>query len=317
MVAILNVVAPVFLVITTGYFLRIRSYLPENAPGVLSWIVFYVAAPALLFRSAAMTPVESSLDLPLVGAVFLTTLIATVFGYLLQPGSDPSRKGVIVQGIFRSNMVFVGLPVVLNAFGERRDILGPVTAVVGWTVPLYNLLAVLVLAFPHRKNLEWNQNSRRIKRDILWNPLILSSVAGLLYSASGMPLPLPLDRSLDLIGRSAAPMALLVVGASLDFRRWSSEKEASLLVGFGKLIFYPALYLGILEWMSMAGILTIQDRHLAVLLVLAAPTAVAAHIMAKEMGGDESLSASIVVSSTTLSLFSISFWLLLIHASVF
>ncbi len=216
-------------------------------------------------------------------------------------GAD--RRGVFTQGTHRSNMVFVGLPIVVNAYGE--GVVASAAVLIGVMVVVYNFLAVLVLILPHGRK---GSGSRTLwigtGLKIVRNPLILASGAGILFSASGSALPVCADRTLDLVGRIAMPLALLSVGASLDFGRLRSEVGPAATVCFLKLVAYPALVYAGLYLIGIRGV----ELEVPVL-IMAAPTAVVSYIMAQEMKGDEQLAAAIVIGTTIASLFTISAWL--------
>jgi predicted permease len=300
---ILNIVLPVFLVIGIGYVLGASGFIDPSANSRLSKLVFYVAAPALLFRSAAQTPFYEALNLRALLVIAGVTVLVAFLVYALSGRASPSRRGVLAQGAHRSNMVFVGLPIAANAFGP--EVLGPAAVMIGFMVVVYNFLAVVVLVIPHRKNqLDRKGIWTRTALKILKNPLIIASGAGLLFSALQIATPVSADRTLELLGRIAMPLALIAVGADLDFGRLRTELRVSFLAASIKLIAYPALvYIGL----SLVGL---SGRDLQVpVLVLAAPTAVVSCIMAREMKGDEQLAAAIVIGTTIASLFTVSGWL--------
>jgi predicted permease len=205
----------------------------------------------------------------------------------------------------RSNMVFVGLPVIDIAFGP--DVLGPAAVLVGFMVPVYNFLAVLVLALPHHAE---NPGDRALWKkatlDVLRNPLILGSMSGVLFSALNLPIPTSIDRSLDLVARMALPAALLSVGASMDLGQVRTEILPTAVISFIKLVVYPAAIYVCLGLFDVTGL----ERQFVVL-IYASPTAVVSVIMAQEMKGDEQLAASIVIGTTMASLFTLSAWIAL------
>ncbi len=303
LIEIINIVLPVFLVIGLGYFLGAIGFLGEGASSRLSRLVFYVAGPVLLFRSAALTPLSQAIALGTLGSVAIVTVLTASAVYIACVRSAPPRRGVLAQGAMRTNMVFVGLPVIENAFGP--SVLGPAAILIGLMVPVYNLLAVLLLTLPHHAdNPESRGNWRKAALDILRNPLILGSMSGVLFSAASLPIPISIDRSLDLIARMALPAALLSVGASMDLGRVRIEIVPAALVGFVKLIAYPA---AIYVCLGIFGVTGLERQF--VVLINAAPTAVVSAIMAREMRGDEQLAASIVIGTTIASLFTISAWI--------
>ena len=306
---IVDVVLPVFLVIATGWLLRVFGFVDGGINAFLSRLVFYVAAPALLLRSTALSPLRETVDLRALLVIAGVTAAVSAVAYLAAGRSSPARRGVLTQGALRSNMVFVGLPVVANAYGER--VLAPAAVLIGFMVVVYNLLAVLVLVLPHRRGdgsawRVWGETAWKILR----NPLILACASGIALSALGIGLPESGDRALDLVGRIAMPLALLSVGASLDFGRLRAELAPALLVSLIKLVIYPALVWGGLRAVGLEGM------ELGVpVLIMAAPTAVVSCIMAQEMRGDERLAAAIVIGSTVASLLSISAWLAFLRAT--
>ncbi|HUT52976.1 MAG TPA: AEC family transporter [bacterium] len=299
---ILNTVLPVFLVIALGWALGAGKLIDEEMNRKFSWFVFYVSAPALLFQGAARTTLSAALDLKTIGTVFGVSLATALIVYMAGARLKASRRGVVAQGSFRSNMVFVGLPVIQNALG--KEVLGPAAVLIGFTVLLYNFLAVLVLALPHGNGGESGLDLKKTVRDVALNPLMLSSAAGLLFSAFDLHLPAAAGRAADMVGDIAAPLALVVVGASLDLKQLRHEIGPSLAVSLIKLVLYPAVIFAVLRFLGETG----PDLEATVLL-MAAPAAVASHIMAKEMKGDERLSSSVVIGTTVFSLFTITAWL--------
>ena len=300
---LLNIVLPVFFVIGLGYGLRLVGFLPEPTNAALSKLVFYVAAPALLFHSISQTPLDQSVNVTLMLIVAGATLVVAFVVYLASVRSAPERRGVLAQGSHRSNMVFVGLPIIFNAYGDVA--VATVAVMIAFMVVFYNLLAVLLLTLPHQQAsvsdpAVWAGTGLKI----LKNPLIIGCSAGLLFSAFGIELPTSLDRSLSLVGRTALPLALLTVGAGLDFTQLRAELPAASLTAFIKLIVYPALVYVSLRVGGFSGL----ELEVPVL-VIASPTAVVSYIMAREMDGDARLAGGIIIATTAASLFTILGWL--------
>ena len=123
LIEITNIVLPVFLVIGLGYVLGTIGFLGPEASSRLSKLVFYVAGPVLLFRSAALTPLSRAIDLRAMVSIAGLTVLTAFVVYLACLRSSPSRRGVLAQGAQRSNMFLIGLPLIDNAFGAT--VLGP------------------------------------------------------------------------------------------------------------------------------------------------------------------------------------------------
>lgn len=305
-IEIINIVLPVFLIIGLGQFLARRGFFSAETVNQMSRTVFYVAAPMLLLRSAAQTTLSESLNLPAIALIVAVTAAQAFIVYLVVHRSRPDRRGVLAQGGFRSNLVFVGYPIILNAFGEKG--LGLAAVYVGFVTVLYNFVAVIILTLPHRNGEGEKIPWAMMARSILTNPLILSCTAGLIIAGLRLPLPTVLDRGLKLGGDLATPLALLVVGASLDLGRVRSEFKPALLVSLVKLFVYPGLVYAALYSLGLRGMFLETP-----VLLLASPTAVVSHVMAREMKGDDQLAGAIVIGSTLLSLFTISAWLAFFH----
>jgi len=299
---ILAIVSPVFLVIGIGCVLGRAGFVDARANAAFSRLVFYVAAPALLFRSTARTPLHEALQPEILLVTGGASALVAGLVYVAAVRTGPGRRGVLAQGAHRSNMVFFGLPVIVYAYGEA--VLGGAAVLIGFMVVVYNFLAVLLLILPHRSENPGGRVWSRTLLEIVRNPLILACGAGLFLSAAGLGLPLALDRTLELVGRLAAPLALIAVGAGLDFGRLRAEIPAAAVTSALKLLVYPALVLAGLHLVGTERI----DREVTVL-VMAAPTAVVSAIMAREMKGDEQLAAAIVIGTTLAALVTTSAWL--------
>ncbi len=113
--------------------------------------------------------------------------------------------------------------------------------------------------------------------------------------------------SLDLVGRTALPLALISVGAALDLRRLKSELGITALVTVLKLGVYP-----VLVWLGLRA-LGLEGLALKVPVMIAAtPTAVVSYVMAKEMDGDEQLAAALIIGTTLAALPTTVAWLLIL-----
>lgn len=305
--ALIDIVLPIFLVIGLGYALRRLDFVTTPVNTVLSRLVFYVASPCLLLKSISEADLDWRLSALMLATAGGLTLLLALIVYLAAARMHPARRGVFAQGAIRSNTVFVGLPVVLNAFGEEGIALAGV--LIAFFVVMENPLSVLLLILPHQQRGAggwhlWARTGRRVAM----NPLVLSSAGGILLSLLSLSLPVSLGRSLALIGQTAAPLGLLCVGAGLDFRQLRTELRVAAGAALVKLIVYPALLLIALRAVGITGL------ALEVAVIIAAcPTAVISYIMARELEGSESLAGAIVIGTTVASLFTLVGWLLILR----
>ena len=301
------ILAPVFLIILLGAILRRSGFLGGEAPRVLSRYCYWIALPPLLFLKIGLAEAD-------MGSAVTTLLIcvgvtlslaalglATAFAMRL-----PRVRAVTMMHVaMRGNLAYVGLPVVIFAFGghSRGDEAEALAAlVIGPLVILYNLIpsiAHVIAAHSGGQGLK-----RKLALKLATNPLILSCLAGLawnrLAATCGTQLPVVLERSFGLLGGPALPIALLCVGCGLaDTRSLRGVVPSSVAVGMKNFL---ALLLTILiaRWLNAGAIETA-----VALILMAAPTAVASFILAEELGGDPDIAASAITLSTLLSLLSL------------
>ena len=223
------------------------------------------------------------------------------------PKIVPDRKkcGSIIQGIFRGNYIILGLPIVINMFGE--DQIGSAAALVPITIIVYNFLAVIVLSyFSHDK--EINPFSWDMVKKIATNPLIIGSLLGIIYVMMPMKLPAILFKPISDIASLATPLALLVVGGQFKFNTVINNKKELSLTVIGRLVILPAVFLFIAVFLGYRG------TELAPLIVLfGGPTAVSSYVMAKDMDCDSDLAAQIIIFSTLASMFTLFGWVFLMR----
>ena len=299
--SILNAVLPVFLLIGLGFALRRLNFFTAASVEGLSRLVFYVAVPCLLYDAIADSELAETFD-PVV-ALAAGALVSGLAGFFYLAGRrlSPPLRGSFVQGIFRSNLAFVGLPVAEGAYGPEA--LAPAAVFIGLMVPLFNFWAVLALLLPQHE-----AGSRRglkaLGKALALNPMIIGSGLGILASAARFQLPESLDLSVEWVGRIALPLALLSLGGSLQFERLRARTDLIALASVMKLAVYPALFLGGLLLFHRSGLLLKVP-----VLLLATPTAVVSYITAREMKGSEELAAGIIMATTLASAVTLPLWL--------
>ena len=218
---------------------------------------------------------------------------------------DSRQKGVIIQGIFRSNYLIFGVSIVSNMFGEEKAALAAMLSAV--LVPSYNFLAVIALeVFTNGGHTE----KKKTALAILKNPLIHAGVLGLLVSASGITVPAALDGTLEQLGRIATPLALIVLGGDFRVSALKGRFVKALAVALIKLIAVPAAMLPIAVAMGLR-----QEVLAAVLIAWASPTAVSSYIMSQQAGADDQLAGQIVMFSSFLCIFTMFGWIYLLKSA--
>lgn len=309
LIDILLIVLPVFLVVGLGFSLKGSGLVDAEFLFRLNRLIYYVALPALLFYKIATADFSASFDprLLLGMVVSICSVFLCSYGYTVLRGYSPEARGAFTQGAFRGNLAYVGLAIAFNAYGAEGFAIAGI--LVGFLVPLLNALAVLSLLLPQRQT---NHSFSKAfwASQFIFNPLIIASFVGIVWSFFNLPLPQVVDRALDILTGMSLPLALISIGASFSPRNLRGEVVKAVLASGIKIVWMPLLTAFILLLLGIRGM------ELGVGVVLAAsPTATAAYIMAQQLKSDAELSGSIIMLSTLLSVFTYSAALFLLRYS--
>lgn len=297
-----NAVLPMCLVMALGYGTRRLGWIRREEISAINKIAFRIFLPCLLYYNVYCSDLSGSFD-PLlmayaVGGVLLTFGLS--LGYTLLTEKLPERRGVMIQGMFRSNYVIMGIPVATALLGA--DQLGTVSILIAVVVPLFNMLSVVVLeVFRGQK-----PKPLHILGQIAKNPLVIGSVLGILTLAAGIRLPHILEQTIQNISAIASPLQLFLLGAFFQFSGLKTYRRELVTVSAAKLIVAPGLFLG------LGALLGFRDVAFVSLIgVFASPTAVNSFTMAQQMGGDAELAGDIVVITSAMSILTMFLWIFL------
>lgn len=297
-----NAVLPMCLVMALGYGTRRLGWLRREEISTINKIAFRIFLPCLLYYNIYCSDLSGSFDPMLmayaVGGVLLTFGLA--LGYTLLTEKLPERRGVLIQGMFRSNYVIMGIPVATALLGA--DQLGTVSILIAVIVPLFNMLAVVVLeVFRGQK-----PKPLHILGQIAKNPLVIGSVLGILTLAAGIRLPHILEQTIQSVSAIASPLQLFLLGAFFQFSGLKTYSRELVTVSIAKLIVSPGLFLGLGALLGFRGV-----AFVSLIGIFASPTAVNSFTMAQQMGGDAELAGDIVVTTSAASILTLFLWIFL------
>ncbi|MGH8047383.1 MAG: AEC family transporter, partial [Chthoniobacterales bacterium] len=267
----------------------------------LNKLVFWVALPALIFVGVAQIGHAGEQTLKLIGILSITTVSLLVLGWIAGKllKLPPAGVGTLAQAAFRGNLAYIGIPVLAYAFAAlphaNRDIeMATALLVMTTMTAIFNVLAVIALQGAQHK-LDADSAAMAV-RNLVTNPLIIACVAGLAFTLTGLKLPVFLSRSLETLGASSVPVALLCIGGSLATVSMRGRRAAILTAAVLKVFAAP-----LIAWL-LCWLLGISGPDTRIALVLAAcPTAVASFVMAEKLSGDEALASGSIALSTVLS----------------
>jgi malate permease and related proteins len=297
-------IIPIFTIVCLGWVAHRKGFMPAEFLGPANRIVYYLAIPAMIFRALS----KASLGQEFHGAVLFITLASAAGAYLVawgichgQRDAGP-RAGIFIQSAGHGNLGYIGLSVAFYYLGETGLVRAGLIA--GFLMILQNVLSVFVLQAHHPGR--QGPGARSLLKALLGNPVIISALAGILASALEIPIPIVIQRSLDILSGLALPTALLLIGASLSFRVMRDHIVSVMGSVVIKLMLLPGLGLALYRLFDVP-----PADYLPGLILLASPTATVAYVMAKEMRGDTDFAVAAISASTLISAGTFSFWLIL------
>ena len=295
-----NVIAPVFLLMVLGYLLvNYTSLADHKLTKQANAIVFKVFLPCMLFyniyQSDIGAQIHSRIKLCIWAAGGLLILFLLLCLIVPRIVKQENQQGVVIQGIFRSNYVIFGVAVVQNMYGPKSTTTAAILSAI--LVPMYNFLAVVALSiFGEKRETDW----KKIIRDIVKNPLIISSVIGIIFSLTGIKLPTAVDTTVQDLAKLATPIAFMILGGDLDFSKVKGNLKTASVVLTIKLVILPLIMIPMIVMMGY------RDADLlSGLLAYQTPVAVSSYIMAQQAGADGQLAGQLVVFSSVLSIFTL------------
>jgi hypothetical protein len=301
-----NIVAPVFLIIAVGYLAKKRKIINEVFVDVTSKFVFRISLPVFIFLEISELDLSQVFDIDqivfITSATFITYLLIWIgtFPFI----KNPEDKSAFIQGAFRGNYAIVGLALISNLFGD--DALGKATLILAFLLPVYNVLAVIVLTVPKHQG---KINFKSILVEILFNPLILAVILALPFSYFKIKLPEMFITTGNYFADLALPLALVGIGGSLNI---DNLKRASTLAFFSSIIKIVILPL-ILTFAAI--FLGYRNDDLGIMfIVFACPTAIASFVMADVMGANSKLAGNIIMITTLGSVFTIAIGILMLKS---
>lgn len=239
----LNATGPIFLMMVFGLFLRKVGILDEDFANRMNKFVFKIPLPFLLFSDLASVDFSRVWNIKFIVFCFVVTLISITISTLVSClWRDKSIRGEFIQASYRSSAALLGIAFIQNIYGNA----GMAPVMIIGSVPLYNVMAVIVLSFfkPGQNGIDKAVLKKTFK-GIVTNPIILGIVAGLLWSAIGLPFAGIPAKAVTSIGNMATPMGLMAMGATFDLKKASAKAKPAFAATFIKLVGFVAVFLPI------------------------------------------------------------------------
>lgn len=298
---ILNTLAPVFLLVALGAVLQRTEFVSVNFLREANRLTYWLGLPALLFSQLAGSFQEAAGAKPMLGAMVTATVLTIVTGYLAAWALrvPEAAAGTFVQGAFRGNLAFVGLPIIFTLpdapLGAGLTVRSAAVITVAPMMVFYNVAAVVVLLLSQHP-ISWKM-VRPFLKQLATTPPLLATIAGVSFALMGWKLPASVDKTFASLGEMALPLGLLGVGGAIVTSRLGGAWRQPLAAALVKTVAGPALGWAVGRGLGL-GALELK----MVLILMACPAAIVSYTMALEMKGDEAIASGAIVLSVLTSL---------------
>ena len=303
MLAVINVVLPVFAIMAAGYLSGRFGLLGQDSSQALNGFVYYVALPALFFIAMARVPAGQVLNVPFIlaygGGVLVVAALAVLAARLLFKLTLGELSLHAMSAIF-ANTGYMGIPLLFIAYGDAGRLPAIITAIINGAIVVGTVTVLLEVA----------QHAgsgplivlRKAAMGIVRSPLIVSPCLGIAASALGLEIPVAVATFCDLLGATAGPAALFAIGLFMVGKRLRHGLSEVLWVTLLKLIGQP-----LVTWVLAYHLLALDPVWAASAVILAAlPTGALTFVLAQRYETYIQRATSVILVSTVLSLVTLS-----------
>lgn len=306
----LNVVFPMVALISVGYVLKKVKMVDKHTLNTMNKVAFRVLISSMLFVNIYRFQLEAILkreNFKIISFVVICVALEIIGGFVVfkKITKDPKKLPVMIQGIFRTNLILFGIAITQALYNGSAGVTSLLAAVM---VPAFNIIAVILLEVYRGGKI----NPKKIIKGIAKNPLILAALMACPFVITGIRLPSVIIKPIESLSSIATPLSFIILGGTLEFDNLISNLKYLLSVNIMRLIILPIVF------MSMAIKLGFRNEALiGIFGVLGTPTAVSSFNMAKEMEADGDLAGEIVVTTSVVSFVTTFLWIIFLKSNNF
>jgi malonate transporter and related proteins len=299
---ILGITVPIYLAIALGYLFTRQGLFAKADMQVFGKFTIKLALPALLFNALSQRSLGEILNAQYLLAYAVGSLVVLLGGLWWArkvQGHTLSYSSMMAMGMSCPNSGFVGYPILLLTFGPVAGVALALNMVVENLLLIPLLLAV---ADSQGQPGQWKPALRQTLTGLVKNPMIIGIVAGFLFSLSGLQMPAPLARTVNIFAQASAALSLFVIGGSLVGLKAEGLQGTVSQIAFGKLFLHPLAMWAVLMW-----VVPIADPALrsAALLSGAMPM-LGIYTILSQRHGHGTISAATLLVTTVGSFFTLS-----------
>lgn len=304
---VLTVIFPVFALIGLGYFMVKRGLFSQNGVDDLTRFIFYLAVPALLFRTSASGIMAQDLEFSILFAYYGMGLLILFGTYFLNRYIGHERS--VVSGISASfsNLALIGLPITQTAYPPEA--LAPLMTIITFNAMILFTIPCVMIETGRNPNANILGIIKNSIKSVITNPLVVALVSGWVFSNTGWTLPIAIDHTTEILSKAAAPCALFAVGGGMA--RYSLRLEETkwpvLIASCAKLLIMPLGVWLICHYVFQASPLWTMIATLGA----AMPTGANPFVFATRYKVGDRIAGNTILLTTTLSILTLTTFLLL------
>jgi predicted permease len=300
-----DLVLPVFAIIVTGWLAGWLGYISRSLADGLVHFAYNVAMPALLFITIAQEPVRNLLEWRFLLAFGGGSILCFALVFLaVRVGWRRDLASSTIYGMTAAmtNTGFVALPILHSLYGQPAVLPAAVATV--FVAAVMFPMTVILLGGEGHNALGLSSRFLLLVKQIVLNPLVLSTIVGLAWAIAGWPISAPIATYMNFLAAALTPCALFAIGLGLSVEDMRSNLTTSLVLAFVKLMIMPLIVYGLCVASGLNPLYTI-----AAVICAAVPTAKTVYILAGEYKVEEPLVAATVSVTTLLSVVTLRGWL--------
>ncbi len=294
---------PTVILLGLGCWLTWRGFFQEDFLLGLNRFLYFIALPALILSSLRQIPTSPGEAGKALGVFLLANLLTVLLGYLICRLTKLARSstGAFLQACFRGNLALIGFPLLLltTPAEQQAEITADAVLILAPIMFSYNVIGVFLLSL--FRTGEDTPSTWRSLLQLRSNPLIIASAGAFILAITGKKWPDFILKSLQMLGNTASPLALICIGGGLARIDWRKEWKFPLLASACKLIVLPFFVL-----LLVSGVRISAEYQRILLHFAASPVAAASVVLVRQMGGDVSLAGGAIALSTIFSMVALS-----------
>ena len=291
-----NAVLPFIIYLALGYYIRASGIATIDLLRGMNQISYKILFPILLFyniyQSEGLLSGNKAFMLYVVAVV--TVLFLVLFFIVPRIVKDNGKRGVLIQGILRSNITLFSLPLAESILGDEG--VAVASLLIAFVIAFYNVYSVIALETFRGGH----ASVGKVLLEVIKNPLLIGVAAGLAFNLLHIPIPGNLLTPIGKVAAMTSPLALIILGGTLEFSAAKQNLKYIVSAIAIKMVLLPAICVPIAHALGFS-----PAEIFGAYCLVGTPIATGTYAMAAGMGGDAELAGQLVVFSTAASLFTI------------